>query len=162
MAHRSIRRRGASHEPSGIRGGSGSIIGLRLGALDFMRATEQTAVLMSPAAGRKLHAPTQSQLAIRSIGAFLRSSFYRTRLVAYDHQSGKGESFKLWQSLGFFARPRGGIDAIEPPCLEGPIDGSLAKPVTGSEYFHIARGEQLPYGPEDHMSLDLCVCPVDG
>lgn len=162
MASREVRRRTAK-EPSAVRGGSGSIIGLRLGALDFMRATEQTAVLMSPAAGRKLHAPTQSQLAIRSIGAFLRSGFYRTRLVAYDHQSGKGESFKLWQSLGFFARPRGGIDGpIEAPCLEGPIEGSIVRPVTGSEYFHISRGEQLPYGPEDHMSLDVCVCPVDG
>ena len=162
MARRNVSKLEAVPRASGVRGGSGSIIGLRLGALDFMRATEQTAVLMSPAAGRKLHAPAQSQLAIRSMGAFLRSSFYRTRLVAYDHQSGRGDCFKLWQSLGFFARPRGDVRLIEPPNLPGPSEGSLALPVTGTEYFHISRGEQLPYGPEDHMSLDVCVCPIDG
>jgi hypothetical protein len=143
------------------RGGSGSIIGLRLGALDFMRATEQTAVLLSRAAGRKLPAPVQGQLAVRSIGAFLKGSFYRTRLVGYDHQSGRGECLRLWQSLGFFSRPRS-TDDLEPGWLPGPASGVVVRPVTGAEYAMMSRGASLPYGPDDHMSLDLCVCPVDG
>jgi Bacterial fructose-1,6-bisphosphatase, glpX-encoded len=161
MSVRPMRHRDTPSPRPSSRGGSGSIIGLRLGALDFMRATEQTAVLLSRAAGRKLPASTQSQLAIRSIGAFLRASLYRMRLIGYDHQSGRGECLRLWQSLGFFSRTRTGRSP-EPGCLAGPAAGYLVRPVIGAEYVHMSRGAALPYGPDDHMSLDLCVSPVDG
>ena len=92
---------------------------------------------------------------------FLKGIFYRTRLVSYDQQSGRGECLRLWQSFGFFSRPRS-TDDLEPGWLPGPAPGVVTRPITGAEYALMSRGTSLPYGPDDHMSLDLCVCTVDG
>ncbi|UYV12406.1 MAG: fructose-bisphosphatase class II [Phycisphaera sp.] len=110
--------------------------GLRFGALELIRCTEQTAVLMSDAEGRGVHRDEIGKYATMSMAGYLRQSTYRARFGLFDEiydreDEAKGSTPSV-QILRALERVGDGYREASGPDRDGDLD------------------------------LDFCCAPIDG